>query len=371
MRFILHTIAFLLQLLWIVSAYDNSSLLLTTIEHMMKHDSYSELFQNILHPILTQQPQLFNTIMHKILSQQPHSKLGQYFVITATKPIFDKYIIFNNDNYTTSNEIWKLLKMVDHHWLFSHSLFENISYDINGSNKFHVDLNISSNFRNFAYYQNTSIDKINWSEIPRFIRSIKAHYLSNDFIKVDLSSIDQSCSVTKLTIAMRNGVIILPDYQLPSSLKMLTLVHKNGIGIFRIDFTKLWTICSNIKQLGIYQRRMKLSEFNGFEHMKKLKLFQGNFCNVVLAKISIKINARYKNASISFEQLKIESNCLFLGSVPYSNMDKMKLVLDDQISVEIKSSDVDTSESCTLALVMLCLASITTIILVLVFTQLR
>ncbi len=314
------------------SSVNHSTLLTFGVEYLIEHN----LFTNILHPISLYEPVLFNSVVHKMLAQKPAFNFGQYFLRTATKDIFDSYIVFDADikhNYSVNaNEVWKLLKMIDNSWLFdlNNFKFTFTKFDINGDNKFHFITNISSNMFNLEYSQNARIDKINWSEIPNFLVSITATYTSEHYIQVDLSSFDQSSEIRTLSLSINNGTIIPTDYSLPSSLKTLELINFNGKAM---HWQRLWKVCSNVETLRIYQKYTNLTDFDGFGEMKKLKLLIGNFEDGEIRRVAMKIHEEYTNSlkqnkSQIIKRLCIQSSIISVRSI------NIQIFMEPRISIQ-------------------------------------
>ena len=276
----------------------SSSLLGVLIHDLMNHNNDSEAFSNILHPIIRTQTHLFGDIVHKILSPNDTEiarNFFEYFIKTASRQMFDEYVVFDNMDYAFSDrpadDIWKLMQML-HHFDFD----EFVSYILfnHSDNKFHIKI---KRIEPWMTIETSPSQNINWSMIPSFLSSILFITFNADpFENVDISSIDPWCRLQKLSIHIDVGCIILPDYSLPPTLKALELRvrDRSDHGDARwndtkmTDYNKLWSIGSKIESLTLFEQNthsLEPSDFHGIENMIYLKWMNTNFDDETIERI--------------------------------------------------------------------------------------
>ena len=218
----------------------------------------------------------------------------RHFIRAAPRDIFDEHLLF--DNASSANDIWKFLKMLRH---FDDFIFERfiLRFRFNAlDDRFHFDSLLDDHHQmivNVDFDDGQQGLDIDWSQIPQCLHLLHVSYSSDSFRKVDLSSMEQHCSLQSLIIRIKNGFVVLPDYSLPDSLNVLEIRsrgHQNESGKL-LDYRRLWSIAVNVQNLTLCEpnlNEINSSDFEGIENMENPRFVVSNFDHLLIEQIKKK-----------------------------------------------------------------------------------
>eukprot|EP01083_Nonionella_stella_P044355 119443_1 len=305
--------------------WESRSLSLTTaiMDYLNQNrtiDSSGDIMKSIL-----DDPVLFPSIISKLSQENRTTVALQYLFHHASLELFKSVVVLNdyphNDEHAI-HDAWKFLKLLNG---AVHNLMDIDAYNKNNSKKLHVTMHRSKKFMIRLNYSNQEMssqikDFMEWSHIPSFLDSLTIVYYTafantisgingrpiHGYINVDLTSFDQSCNLSTLTISFTSGWVHFPDYSFPSSLKNLAI--RGDIMWFtkKANYKRLWRIGRSIERLQLKGMWMDLCDFDGFENMIHLKdLYVEGFPSHKIDRLEEKLNKLFQNT------LRVEPTFVF------------------------------------------------------------
>eukprot|EP01084_Bolivina_argentea_P267166 453445_1 len=312
----------------------------TSLIHYLTHElidaSKNESFDQLIHPIILQEPELFSHICSTLQTNPNlfHDFMTHLFQ-TASYPIFQSAFEFNNTypSNITIFDLWKLLQMTKHSLLLNNNWITN-AYFVD--NKLYINSDLctwnalicsynTSDSQHSVTLQSADFN-INFAQVPSFLSEIyidTRSYSDNStaFQYIDLSNFDPSCNIKVLTIIVFNGVLIFGDHTLPASLKDLRI--ESDIGYIH-SYVKLWQVGGNIETLTIIsRRRIEYSDLFGIENMMNLKYLYADVSHTAVNELRYKLTHtdlilinKTKNNSVNknFEKLFESTSNQFVGN---------------------------------------------------------
>lgn len=218
----------------------NSNLIRSVVRSLFHRHGKQVVFENIIYPIVREQPHIFRSIMHRLLVSPFHSP-------RVTTQDVDDYIAFIGKNNHTEDQwilyFWKHIDFIT----FGHS---DSIFSIGMVRSFG---RVSQGLSVVVHGEHQDID---WSMIPCFLHSPSIKYESNYFRTVDLSDIDPFSHLQSLFIRIRDGFITLPNHSFPKTLRTLSLSHYPSSGYLAgsmTDYEVLDKVAGHVDNLTIYE----------------------------------------------------------------------------------------------------------------------
>ena len=216
----------------------STSLIRSVMDTVLHHPDNQACFDNVIYPLIRDQPHVFGAIMHKLLGTPPGDhqitedyelafKLLQCFMHCAPGSFIQNHIKFMNGECSNEDH-WKFFRFCNDFHVYFWKYIESVIFAGNNSS-FAVIMNWP--FRYLVISRALSItiypgeEDINWATIPSFLVKLTIRYEPDDFRTVNLSLIDPRCALESLTIRVSDGYIHLPSYPLPVTLNTLKLYH--------------------------------------------------------------------------------------------------------------------------------------------------
>ena len=242
---------------------------------LLHHPDNQACFDNVIHPLIRDQPHVFGSIVHKLLVTRPGERLimEQYelafelfkcFMICGTDSFARQRITFINRECTDEDH-WKFLRFWNDFHVYFWKYIESVTF-LRQNSTFRIKMN--GPFRLLVIFQTLRVtiyggeDDINWAMIPSFVKNLTVHYDSEDFRTVNLSLIDRHCALESLTIEVRDGFIHLPSNLFPATLNTLQMYRYSRDWNSTADITDyeaLQNVGRYIDNLIIYENGRSLS----------------------------------------------------------------------------------------------------------------